>query len=256
MKIINILILVTLLYFVFAFKRGDKAKDKLRSITLISHFKDTYSNDSVGLETDSFKVIYFKDYTIYENPSIEYEFIKRGKVNDTLISELVPKDTSSNFYIIQNGSKQGLKFESKNLKECTTFSLDSFLVERAIDPGNLNLFDLELNRPIATKKNRNQITETFTPPKLDAEYSDTIYRYFDKNLKWVKFSYSKRLDAEKNSKLIRTHFVTLYSDDPSKPAVKIRNDIIYEIKETHLNYSDKLMQLIEQFEKKKEKKEI
>ncbi|MCY1544836.1 hypothetical protein D9M68_807430 [compost metagenome] len=100
-----------------------------------------------------------------------------------------------------------------------------------IGKDGLNALNYELGQPLETKKYGRKLMEKFAIKKISVFDVDSIYRYYDKELNDIEFSFSPGLDAKKKSKLYKTLFIQnpipkgVYSPDFEIP----RREAVYEL---------------------------
>lgn len=163
--------------------------------------------------------------------------------------KVVGTDTTYWVYASQKGKKHGIKYGLKSFRTDTgtIFSVDSLLTDLLIGPDNLKIFDQDIGKPIEVLRKGNVLTEKYVMNK----YVDTIYRFYNKDLKDIDFSFSKRLDEEHQSKLYKT----LYINNPFPKGTILpdqevpRREIFYEVKQLRNNDVKTFEEIFEKFGK-------
>lgn len=203
-------------------------------------------NKTVENEIGSFKIIYSQGLLIYEVNSINYKVVKSTKVGKDINNEVVPtSDTTFKYFVLKSKDNFGFMYDSLSMS-CIgkKFHLDSLLNQLGINVENMKIFSLNLGKP-TSKENIGKfktLEKYFT--KTNAEDADSIYRYFDGELKNVNFSFAPQLDKSRNSKLYKTQLIYLPTDSN-----KSRQELISEIKRVKLKNFKNISILIERFEK-------
>jgi hypothetical protein len=255
MKIIITCVLLTLLILFFAFQKNKKSKLRVINVletTIIRDSLNRIENDTLG-----FNIAYFKDFEIFEYPIIKLASDTPRVIDDILtVISRVSKDTLFNYYVTKAGSEKVWMYESLESKTQTIIRRDSLLKLFNVNPLNLGYLDLNLeqtHKKISSQKANNIKAEYFIDdhPK-DETYADTIIRYYDTKFNDISFSYSPRLDKEKQSKLVLTRFITLprkvmHNNGEEEITPYMEDSSI--IRETKTKRSDIYMALIKRFEK-------
>lgn len=203
---------------------------------------DSSIEDGIG----SFKIMYSDDCTIYEVWSINYEVQSSKIVDKVIMNELVPTtDTTFKYFIIKKEERIGLMYDSLTTKEMgKKFYLDSLLERLTINRENMKIFELELGKAASENEIGNSKTvQRFYTKSLEGE-ADSIYRFYDEGLKNIEFSFAPKLDSINKSKLYKVQLIYL-PKDRNNP----RHELISEIKEVKISYSQKIRSLIFQFKK-------
>lgn len=177
--------------------------------------------------------------------------------NGNKIDQIVTKkDTSYFYYIIKKDAKEGLMYkEDSKDNSGVVFKLDSMMKFLSIDSSSYKILELELNNPIEVVKHKEQKIEKYAFKKTSITDPDTIYRYYDRDLTNVDFTFSKLLDKKNNSKLVKTIFI--FNQQP-KAIAKTNEDIpkremSWEMKTGKIDNLEKLNGYIQQFEVERKK---
>jgi len=94
--------------------------------------------------------------------------------------------------------EKGKVFDIDSAKEELTLSLTD---------KDYETFNYELGNPAGVFKNGKILIEKFAIKKTGVDDIDSIYRYYNEGYKDIDFSFSKKLDQQKKSKLYKTLFV-------------------------------------------------
>ncbi|MFI5450571.1 hypothetical protein ACHMWN_00265 [Pedobacter sp. UC225_61] len=176
-----------------------------------------------------------------------------GKKIDNVVTK---QDTSYIVHVFQKGSKNGLSYHLDSFKEekGIVFNIDSLLQTLGLDKQNMLLLNLDLGKPDKVIKEKNVVIEKFSFTKKSASDPDSAYRYYDRRLRNVDFSFSERLDKQKNSKLVKTLFIynqTSGIDGPKKYTIP-RRVMGTSMARVNLNV-DRIKEVFEKFRKEIEK---
>ena len=220
---------------------------KLTAINYIMDDRLIYNNGDIDTNQHNFKIIFYKDITLYEVPEIQLKMFNSAKKNGVIINKVMPLDTSYSYYLIKNGYKKGLKFTDINAKNGNSFSGDSLLRALNIHPSLLGIYSVELGKPSEVKKERNREIEKYFSKEIDSD-PDSIYRYYDASLVNIPFTFSPLLDKRKNSKLFKTFF--LYAaDKKNKRSQRPRIEGITAFEKIALIDSNTFINIFKTFEK-------
>lgn len=133
-------------------------------------------------------------------------FDNTGKKVDEVITK---QDTSYMVYVFEKGRKNGISYHLDSFKEKhgTVFNVDSIIKELSLDDQNNQILNMDLGRPNEVLREKQVVLEKFLLSKKKPSDPDSIYRYYDRGLRNIDFSFSKKLDRQKNSKLVKTLFI-------------------------------------------------
>jgi hypothetical protein len=215
-------------------------RDEVRTV------KGESDNDDIG----SFKIAYYGKYTAYEVWSANYDVANTKNIEGKIVNELVPSnDTTYKYFMVEKGKKIGLCYNSINDSAPKAFHLDSLEERLTIIRNYMDVYSLDLGKPISVTKNHKAKTEIeryFT--KQSKEDADSIYRFYDKKLIDIDFSFSPRLDREKNSKLFMTLFVYLQKKKGTD-IDSIKTERSVSIRKLDIAYNKGMIALFEKFGK-------
>ncbi|TCC88039.1 hypothetical protein EZ428_20160 [Pedobacter frigiditerrae] len=128
--------------------------------------------------------------------------------NGKKIDEIVTKeDISYVVYVYQKGSKNGLSYhlDSFRQEKGIVFNVDSIIKGLSLDQQPV--LSIDLGKPIEVLKEKDVEIEKFLNSKKKPSDPDSIFRYYDRGLRNIDFSFSEKLDRQKNSKLVKTLFI-------------------------------------------------
>lgn len=243
---------LTLILFLILFYSCNE-KNNISSLQIIkynSEFKDYLSDGTTESSTTSLTIAFYNNFILYGVPSTSY-FLKKSSIKgDTISNELVlTNDTTYTYFVFKKNAKEGLRYDSLNALNGTNFKLDSLLVLINVDSANLKFFSVDLGIPNKIIKTKDKTLEIFLDNTGNG--TDTIYRYFDKGMKDLNFSFSKLLDSQKTSKLYKTRFVQFAQNKDYSSAERFikRTDVIDEIKREKISNQQLLIKLFEKFKK-------
>ena len=110
------------------------------------------------------------------------------------------------------------------------------------------VYNLKLEKPTnIEKQSTNIVVEKYYKKKLREGDSDSIYRYFDKRLIGINFSFSPLLNKEKKSKLFKSSFINVYHGKDIKDEI-IRTEYYSEFKEIKISNIELLDNIVKKYE--------
>ena len=192
------------IFFAFLINSCNKksATQSLQVITYNSDFKDYFSDGTIENSTNNLIIAYYKNYILYCVPSTSFILKKSSVHKDTIFNEIIPSnDTTYTYFVVENKAKTGRRYNSLSSSNGSNFALDSLLKLINIDSSNLKIFSVDLGKPYKIIRQNNSIEEIFLVH--NANGADTTYRYFDKKLSDLHFSFSQQLDKQKKASYIK-----------------------------------------------------
>lgn len=244
------------IFFVFFINSCNKksATQSLQIIRYNSDFKDYFSDGTIENSTTNLIIAYYKTYILYGVPSTSFILKKSSLNRDTIFNELIPSnDTTYTYFVLEENAKIGRRYDSLSSSNGSNFKPDSLFELINIDSANLKIFSVDLGKPYKITKEKDKILEVFLNHTVNG--TDTIYRYFDKGLSDLQFSFSQLSDTQKKSKLYKTRMVQFSPNTNYKPTQSfvIRTDITDEIKRLKIDNQTPIIKLFEKFEHESEK---
>ena len=218
-------------------------------INYTTTFNDHLSDASTLKSETRHKIGYYKNYNMYAVSSLQLTLRNSIKKNDSIINEMVESpDTIFRYFIIKNNASIGLVYNSVEAKSGSYFHLDSLLEAINLQPSNLRIFNLALGEPFKVVKHGHKVVEVFLEDGIAGK--DTTYRYYDKQMSKLRFSFSDSLDKAKRKKLYATKFTQYrtgaYNFNSNKNVIS--TDLFVSIGYTHPKNKDKLLGLFLNFE--------
>lgn len=134
------------------------------------------------------------------------DIVQNGTITDTVLTS----DTSYIVHTWHNNDTIGFKYTLDNYRneKGKIVSVNSMLNHFGIDSKHLAVFDAEYETKEASIKHYGRkMTETLVFKKTHVTQPDTIYRFYDEDLKNINFTFSKKLDTKRNSKFYKELFV-------------------------------------------------
>ncbi len=233
---------LVLLLFIFHFNEGVFAQQKnIPAMEVISLNAKMYSFYSNGQKEDfgqDMKIAFFKEHVLFEQQVIHHkassfhtdiETIENGvtTLTDTS-SEMTIEKITYLYYVYKVGDKKGLLYDEYTGKT-KSFSLDTLYTHSNLGQENEESINLSLGKPNEVKKQGKKWTEKYYNFK-DVKGLDTVFRVYDDALKDFPFSISKKLDQEKNSKLIKSlQIVKMPPSVETKRIISLKLEILTEI---------------------------
>ncbi|RYG22330.1 MAG: hypothetical protein EOO07_00155 [Chitinophagaceae bacterium] len=162
------------------------------------------------------KIAFFGNYILFEQKVLHHKIqtslmdLKNTKDGDTTIGDVGPdmaiEKITHRYYVYRRGDKRGLFYDEARAKT-KGFSVDTLFMYSNLAKGNEDGISFTLGNPNEVKKEGSKWSEKYYNLKKEMGI-DTVIRYYDDALKELPFSISKKLDYEKNSKLIKTLLIT------------------------------------------------
>lgn len=220
-------------------------------ISHISIAKDYYSDGTIQNDTAQYKIAYYKDYVLYRIGSRVYH-TNTLQQNGKIINEVrATNDSTFKFFIVNKTNDKGFFYNSIEDENGQKFSLDSLKESIGINNSNLEIFGIDLGIPkeiIKSDHSRSIIVERYDSKVLKDD-ADTIFRYYNSELKSIPFSFSPSLDSMKNSKLYKTRFIYLRQQPAQSNKVYLKRlELSEEIARDNSSGSNGLVALFKRFE--------
>jgi len=186
-----------------------------KEITAINYCSYGFSIESGGLfeMKNNLQIAYYKDYVLYKVTTTNItDVIDHNISKDTLNTDINLSDTtgtkSFKYYVLKKGEPQGLVFDEHN--KVKVFNCDSLIRNQGLNFKEYNFFSLDLGTPDVTIRNKktNEIdVEKFANKIKGEDEPDSLYRYYNKSLENIDFSFSPQLDMKAKSKLCKIALV-------------------------------------------------
>lgn len=205
------------------------------------NYKETFSTKVISYgNLDAYIIGSERQHTIYELQQ------KTGEIKE----RRAPNDTVYTYYIVEKGKQYGLKFDSLSAKAGIRFDIDS--LNQSINLG-------KQNREVFTR-NGDSLTYSLHDPKTGKlliekyvqntnEY-DSIYRYYDYEMRDIEYAISPVLDRRAKSKLIKIGYIT--NPKLVDGSLMNREEFSISLRRSTFDKLDQLKKLFELFEKERE----
>lgn len=213
--------------------------------------------------TNETKIVFKNEYRLYITGTVKNQTQDSLSADsNTLFSNVVKKDTVYFAYVTCKGCQFGLEYSIENFRseKGIVFNVDSVLTDELTFSFSTvrnysKFFDYDWGTPVEVIKKGKTLIEKFAPPKKDHNSIDSIFRYYDKDLKDIDFTFSRRLDEQHKSKLCNTMMVANMLPKGILSEIDIPKRIYYhELKRSTYKNMDELNEIFEKF--KKDKKEL
>lgn len=215
------------------------SQEKLKVVQFLNVDSNFYES-SVEADSSSFRIARYDNCTLYEVRSIKGKVITEV-IGDSIVNKMYPsKEYITRYFVVKNGAKTGLKYDSLVTDLPRKFRLDSLLEMLTLNERNLKAFEIDLGKPAKVKiedANNAVLIEQFFA-KTGSSTVDSIYRFYDKRLNDMDFSLSKKLDSTKRSKLHKISYIFLPTKDKNGN-LSDRRKLDIEIKKVMIEGEDK-----------------
>ena len=175
--------------------------------------------------TTKFYLTTYNDLLIYELPYAETHTINSVLLSDTIKYE---------YFIFQKKSKKGFLIKSLFDSLNKSYYVDSLLKKRAFNTLNIDSTIL----PYVNNLNDISSSNIYENTKISFAFNDktiydSVYFYFDKKLKELKFTLSHKLDAVSKSKCYKVELL-----QPENSTVKLKLERKYRLVALEINKCD------------------
>ncbi len=182
-----------------------KGNENVNKVNIVYKVPVLFSADSIGLVFDSSFIYSYKQFKIYEAPTVEQSYEDNTLISESLESYFFGYDTNYSFGFYA-------KYLSDTL-QTNRLSVDSFLKDRPDGRTMDNILELSsFSREL--KLNFNELMKVY---RINNPFYDSVFFYYNNTLKHLPFSFSKRLDSVYDSKLYKIE--TTFKRDTSKNAL-------------------------------------
>lgn len=125
-----------------------------------------------------------------------------------IMGKLIHDTVYTAYAFIENG-KKGLQYDilTASLGSPVEFNVDSIVERLLFKKNSYQIFNQELGKPTQEVKSGNTVVEKYLKKKVDIQDADSILRYYDRDLKDLKFTFSPQLDSVKKSKLYKMMWI-------------------------------------------------
>lgn len=198
------------------------------------------SGGNISHINDSVTFFYYDDLTIYRIPRLTDVFIIKSNKDDADTATLVSSKKNYMYYAYRKGTVFGLMCDSLSVLNPYKVSVDSFLTQRAFK--NFPFYDTDRYRLIEIMKADNLTTAKFVPKVKSPTHSDTAFYYFDKSLKDVDYSFSRKLDSTMNSKVYKVRYLYNAVRNEEGTVVSPKREMIFHLKKTNRKLDKKFFE--------------
>lgn len=154
------------------------------------------------------KIAFYKDLKLCLVPTIH---VQLKDTEDLKSSDgiFVKPDTSFMAFIFNKTDSIGLSYNFDNFsnEEGKLFNVDSLLKVLTLREDDLKSLGANFGRLDEVSVNGHCKIEKFVVQKTSAQDPDSVFRYYNKNLKDIDFTFSKVLDNKNSSKFYKTLFI-------------------------------------------------
>jgi hypothetical protein len=210
----NIIIRATaLIMILFTFTNWNQkvvSKNSHQAIKFTWLIQSVNNNGEVfDLIKDSVSMFFHNYYTLYQLPYTKSYF--KGHMDkdyNEIDNKLVRVDTAYRYLIYKEKDKFGYQFDSVDFKKPEKVNIDTFGINRLWK--DFIFFQKKLDTLVEKQidSNGNIVLEKYIyKHRYGDSYADTIYYYFNKSMKGVRFSFSPVMDSLSDSKLVKVRYI-------------------------------------------------
>jgi hypothetical protein len=245
MQIIKVIAIVIFSSLFFMGWKACLKEDHLKSVELIFSYPLSIYKEKNGIRVyslnDTLLISYHNDYILYRlSPTIEF---KTGKK----ISGTEP------YFIFKKRNSNGFLFSSlKDISSGVKYSVDSILSTRGMKGTDFDTPPDSLWHLVDTISDDRKtfFLEKYAATKIiDETTIDSIYYYYAKNLKKVEYSFSKKLDSLRNSKLYKIELIFNKKFSSSYNGTLPRREFLFELRDKNLQNKSEIISFFKKFEK-------
>ncbi|MFA6278147.1 MAG: hypothetical protein WC622_15465 [Pedobacter sp.] len=155
----------------------------------------------------SARLIFYRDIELYIQPEqhLNLEYIKNsaGEIIDEKVKSI---DTLYTIFVRRKNQKSGIEYALEKINDNSgkPFNADSLWETLSFykKSSSSKNFDSDIGKPLAIIEKGNLRIEKYAM-KLELGQVDSIYRYYDKSMKDIPFSFSRKLDTQNKGKLFK-----------------------------------------------------
>ena len=207
-------------------------------------FSASYANDKLGDLRNQIKIVYYKDYVLYETTVLKTksELDENGK--EIIRIDYNTKDMFYLYYIIKKGAEKGLMFY--NLERSKIFVYKNFLNDMSLDFEKYSLFNLKFGKLAKVERGsqKGMRIEKFAPEIKTGDNPDSIFCFYDQSLKEIDFSFNPAVDKKSNSKLWK---IAMIYNARQKPIEHPTYQVYWEFKRSNLSDKKKYLDYFQKF---------
>ena len=238
----------SLLIFLFM-NSGCNKKQDLHKVTVTLSVPVINENNSIEVFTSTYTKIRYKSFDIYELPYRESFYMNGSYKADSARTE---------YFVFNRNDDYGYLFNTHKDSSGSRLKIQETIAAKTLSRLQIDtLLKYAEQRRFITKYKYNENLKKVSYGLMHPQY-DSVFFYFDKELKSVDYTLSKKLDAMYNSKLYRVELLlSPHTSIPAGYAQRFRK-ISIQIKTSPVENPDDIKAFCNrlQTEQKKRKKQI
>lgn len=230
---------------------GNNKQDRIKSVRITSSLPALNPEGILTVFNDTLNIFYYKNLIMYQIPVVKSR--SKGTINkagDLINESLVNIEISHKYLVYRKGDPIGLLYDSISHKNGARTSVDSFLTSNTITNFEAFYKKKRTNDSLlGTYKigSNNIFVEKYIPKKsLDPSYSDSTYLYYDSNLNFVDFSFSREMDSIGNAKLYEVKIIYNPKPQSTSAYMKAGREIIFKLEKTEPGDLAEILNLFKQ----------
>lgn len=251
----NLAQFILLFFFICA---CNQQNDKLIVIDLKSSGMGFQPDGKMVTLRASARLIFNNDIEIYIHPELHLNinYIKNNS-GEVIDEKVISIDTTHAVYVRKKNQKYGIEYSLERLNSVPgiSFNADSLFETLTFYSKGLSNYNLDIGRPKRIINKFNQKIEKYAI-KSELGQLDSIYRFYDKSMKNIPYSFSKKLDIINDSKLYKIYGISAaIPKGVALPNMAVpKREFYHEMKVVSGNKNYIIYkQIIEQFKKDSEK---
>lgn len=214
-------------------KKGKETN--IRILEMYSIFPMAVYQENVYYDTSIITLTTNDSFVLYKIPvRRNNSVVQRDKNGNAIGDTLIALPSSPRYFFYHKGDVEGTFYDTTQPQPVWTYAVDSFLRERSVTN-----FESNLNRMIETDSlvasitdadNKDVIDKYVVTAKEENGYDSLLLTFSDK-MRSADYSFSKRQDSIRNSKITRIELKFNTSPTATRPELKARRSVILQVKE-------------------------
>ncbi|PZR24757.1 MAG: hypothetical protein DI535_21010 [Citrobacter freundii] len=213
-----------------------KDKDSnIRVLEMYSIFPMAVHQENIFYDTSIITLTTSDSFVLYEIPvRRNNSVVLRDKDGNAIGDTLITLPSSPRYFFYHKGDLKGTFYDTARNQPVWTYAVDSFLRERSVTnfENNLNLM-IETDSLVAsiTDTDNKLIVDKYVTTAKDENGYDSLLITFSSKMKSADYSFSKRQDSIRNSKITSVELKFNASPAATRPELKVSRRVVLLVKE-------------------------